>query len=149
MNEELYMLMTVAVNDFSGSSRFYPEFRKNLNIRDIDDPAAKELFIALEESFINNDRDLDSFLTRISSPELRKFYLEKGASGEFAINPARILSDGIRKAVRKKLERQKNDILLRLKLIKMNSVTGPEADKLCADIILIDEKLLKLKEDCQ
>ena len=150
INDELSLLMTVAVNDYGGQGApFYSEFRKKLAIRDIEDPYAKELFIALEECFANNETGLDYFLSRISSPELRKFYLEKGTSGEFSVHTDRILADGIKKAEQKKLEKELDSIVLKLKTLKMNSGNSQEAEKLLADKIHIDEKLRKLKEECQ
>ncbi|MCL2478433.1 MAG: DNA primase [Treponema sp.] len=148
MNDELLLLMTVAVNDFSGQgSRFYPEFRKKLTIKEIEDPSAKELFIALEECFIHNEIGFDYFLSRISSPELKKFCLEKAASKEFFVNPGQIVADGIKNTEKKILERQLDGIVLKLKTLKMNPGTGEDAEKLLADKIYIDNKLLKLKEE--
>ena len=154
MNDELFMLMTVAVNDFSkcnlsDSVLLYPEFRRNLTIRETDDPFAKEIFVALEECYINNETGLDNFLARISSLELKKFCLEKGASDEFAINPRQIVADGLKKVKQRKLEKQLDEIVLQLKAIKMNSENSGDAERLLADKILIDEKLRKLKEDSQ
>ena len=145
MNDELFLLMTVAVNDMqSGAEPLYPEFRKTLAIREIDDPLAKELFIALEECFTHDECNLDYFLSRISSAELKKFYLEKGVSKEFTANPQQILVDGQKKALRKRMERRRDEIVLKLKTLKMNDTMGYEADELLADKIRIDEELRKL-----
>jgi DNA primase len=145
MNDELYLLMTVSVNDMqAGAVPLYPEFRKNLAIREIDDPYAKELFIALEECFTHDEWGVDFFLPRISSPELKKFYLEKGASREFSVNPQQILADCKKKAARKRLERRRDEITLRLKTLKMNDTKGNEVEELLADKIRIDEELRQL-----
>ncbi|MCL2834777.1 MAG: DNA primase [Treponema sp.] len=150
MNDELFLLLTVAVNDFSGSGvHFYTEFRKKLAIKEIEDPYAKEIFIALEECFIYNETGFDNFLSRISSAELKKFCLEKSASEEFTINPQQIIADGLKKAEKKNLEKQLDEIVLRLKAIKFNPGSGEDMEKLLADKIHIDNKLLKLKEEYQ
>jgi DNA primase len=146
MNDELFLLMTVAVNDMGGSSRrFFPDFRKKLNLRDIEDTNARDLYIALEECFINDETGFDYLLTRISSPILRKFCLEKGVSEEFTLNPAQVLADGIKKAEIRKLERQLQEIVIKLKTIKMNKGSGKDADTLLADKMYIDEKLRILR----
>jgi DNA primase len=142
MNDELSLLMTVAVNDMGGSSkRFFPDFRKKLNIRDIEDTNARDLYIALEECFINDETGLDYLLARISSPVLKKFCLEKGVSKEFTLNPQQVLADGLKKAEKRKLERQLQEILIKLKTIKMDQGSGKDADALLADKMYIDEKL--------
>jgi DNA primase len=145
MNDELFLLMTVAVNDMGGSSAsFFPNFRKNLNLRDIEDTNARDLYIALEECFINDETGFDYLLARISSPVLKKFCLEKGVSKEFTLNPQQVLADGLKKAEKRRLERQSEEILIKLKTIKMNKGSGKDADALLADKMHIDEKLRKL-----
>ena len=152
MNDELFLLMTVAVNYMQGEA-VYPEFRKILAIKEVDDPFAKELYIALEECFAHDERGIDFFLPRISSLELKKFYLERGVSKEFSLDPKQILADGKRKADRKRLERRREEIVLELKALKLNhtlnDTKGIEAEELLADKIHIDAELRKLKEAYQ
>jgi DNA primase len=149
MNDELFLLMVVAVNDMkAGSQKLYPEFRKALKINEIDDAAAKELFIALEESYINDEAGVDQFLDRIRLKEARDFFLERGNSEEFAINPEKLLADGIKKVTRKKLERQLDEIVIKLRQLKKNAAPGDEeADDLLTEKMRIDETLRQLKED--
>ena len=153
MNDELFLLMLVAVNDFSDSKDvFYPELRKSISIKEIKDTYAKQLFITLEECFINDEMSIDNFLSRISLPELRDFYLERAVSKEFSINPRQVFNDGIKNTERRKLEQKLDEIVLKLKTLKMNSENnfeGESAENLLADKIHIDEKLRKLKEECQ
>jgi DNA primase len=142
MNDELFLLMTVAVNDMSGSSKgFFSTFRKDLSIRDLEDPNAKELYIALEECFVNDEIAFHNFLERISSQALKKFCLEKGVSKEFTLNSQQVLADGIKKVKRKKLERQLEVIVIKLKTIKANNGDGKEAEALLAEKMIVDERL--------
>ena len=150
MNDELFLLMTVAINDMkSDSGIIYPELRKALTIREIEDPYAKELFVALEECFANDETGLDNFLSRISSSELKKFYLERGVSKEFSINPRQIMTDGVKRVIRKRLENQLDEIVIQLKNSKKNSAGSNGLEELLADKMRIDEELRKLKEDGQ
>jgi DNA primase len=144
MNDELFLLMTAAVNDTGGGQeRLYPLLRKSLRINEIDDPAAKELFVALEECFVNDETGADQFLARIADPELRDFYLKRGSSKEFTMNSARLLEDGIKKVVKKRLERRLDEIVARLAGLEKNALSGAagEADELLAEKIHIDETL--------
>jgi DNA primase len=126
----------------SGSSKgFFSTFRNNLNIRDLDDPNAKELYIALEECFVNDEIAFHYFLARISSQALKKFCLEKGVSKEFTLNSQQVLADGIKKVERKKLERQLEEIVIKLKTIKANAGDGKEAEALLVEKMNIDKEL--------
>jgi DNA primase len=149
MNDELFLLMVVAVNDMkAGNQKLYPEFRNALKINEIDDTAAKELFIALEESYINDEAGIDQFLDRIKLNEVRDFFLEKGSSEEFSINPEKLLADGIKKVTRKKLEHQLDEIVIKLRGLKKNAEAGDEeANELLIEKMRIDENLRQLKED--
>jgi DNA primase len=163
MNDELFLLAVVLMN-----FRLYPQLRKALSIREIEDPAAKELFIAMEECFVNDESGMDSLLSRISAPELRNFILERGASKEFSINPEQLLADGIKRTRRKRLERRSDEIVRALRALKTNASppepgrdpgAGPgfhlprdvpakaSADELLAWKMQVDEELRKLKED--
>jgi DNA primase len=150
MNDELFLLMTAAVNDMSGGEeRLYPVLRKSLKINEIDDPDAKELFVALEECFINDETGADQFLARIGSPVLRDFYLKRGSSNEFTTNPAQLLSDGLKNVSEKKrLERRLGEIVSALEKLGTNALPGEEgeADVLLAEKIRIDETLRQIKE---
>jgi DNA primase len=164
MNDELFLLTVVLMN-----FGLYPRFRKALSIGEIEDPAAKELFITMEECFMNDEKGMDSLLSRISSPELKNFILGRGASKEFSINPEQLLADGIKRTRRKRLERRSDEIVRELRALK-NNTAWPEpgasgrnpgfspprdppaklsAGELLAEKMHIDEELRKLKDDKQ
>ncbi|MDR0719632.1 MAG: DNA primase [Treponema sp.] len=151
LNDELALLMVVAVNDMAGGKAlFYPELRKALKIEELENPAAKEIFIALEECFVNEEKSVDYFLARISEwEELKDFFLKRGTSQEFTMNSGILFSDGLKRVVsRKKLEKRRGEIISKLWDIK--KVPGSEegeADELLAEKMEIDAELRNLKED--
>jgi DNA primase len=106
MNDELFLLTLVSVN-----FHLYPQFRSVMDIREIEDPAAKELFIALEECFVHEESGMEVLLSRISSGPLRKFVLEKGASGEFSGSPEELLLDGVKILKKRRLQRRLSAIV--------------------------------------
>jgi DNA primase len=108
-NDELYLLSIVLVN-----FRLYPNFRKAVSIDEIEDPSAKELFIAMEESYINEEGGVDDLLARIPSPALRQYVAEKGTSKEFVKDPEQLVKDGIKKIQQKKLKRRLSEIVAEL-----------------------------------
>jgi len=107
MNAELFLLTVVAVN-----MKLYPEFRGALEIKEIDDPCAKELFIAMEECYIHEENDIDSLLARIKDDELKNFITCRGTSPEFNVNfigeectskARRLMEDGINEIKKKRI----------------------------------------------
>jgi DNA primase len=106
MNAELFLLTVVSVN-----MTLYPEFRAALEIKEIDDPAAKELFIAMEECFIHDESGIDSLLARIRDVSLQKFIAGRGTSAEFkggssGRDPRRLMEDGINEIRKKRLRKR-------------------------------------------
>jgi DNA primase len=109
MNDELYLLTVVSVN-----VHLYPRFRNAISMKEIEDPAAKELFIALEECYIHGETGVDDLLSRISSQALRNYVVEKGTSREFAGDPGRLIEDGIKKVKQRRLRRRLSEITAEL-----------------------------------
>jgi DNA primase len=141
MNDELFVLTVVSVND-----RLYPKFREALSIKEIEDPAAKELFIALEESYRHNESGMEGLLARISSEDLRNFVIERGTSKEFSANPEELVADGIKRVKQKQLERALEDIVIKLRIAK-NEAAGARLEELLVEKMHIDTELHRLKED--
>jgi DNA primase len=113
MNDELFLLTLVSVN-----FHLYPQFRSALEIKEIEDPAAKELFIALEECFIHDETGIEALLSRISSLALQKFVAEKGTSKEFSVDPEHLIADGIRGLKKRRLQKQLSKIVVELRNLK-------------------------------
>ncbi|MCL2044075.1 MAG: DNA primase [Treponema sp.] len=128
MRDELFLLTLVSVN-----MDLYPEFRASLEIRDIENPDAKELFIALEECFIHRESGRDALFSRIDSERLRNFVIARGMSPEFTSNTARsstasdpkkMMEDGIKRVKVNKLRRRCSEIGAELRLLERNSGIG-------------------------
>ncbi|MDR2783518.1 MAG: DNA primase [Treponema sp.] len=148
MNEELFLLAVVAVND-----DLYSQFRARLSIEEIEDPAAKDIFIALEECFVRDETGLDALLPRISSENARKFIVERGVTMEFSSNPEQLISDGIKRIKQKRIERRSAKIVTEIRLIESNQNKDENTyrsamrdDELLLEKMHIDAELRKLKE---
>ncbi len=143
MNEELFLLIAVAVN-----YQLYPQMRASLSVEEIDDPSAKELFITLEECYRNDSVGMDALLSRLTDDALKAFVLEKGATGEFANQPERLVADGISRIKAKRLERRMAEIVIRLRVARnVGHGAERELDDLLAEKVHIDAELRRLKED--
>jgi DNA primase len=133
MNDELFLLTLVSVN-----FHLYPQFRNALEIKEIEDPAAKELFIALEECFVHEESGTDDLLARISSEPLRNFVAEKGTSKEFSLNPERLIKDGVRGLKKRKLQEKLSGIVAELRNLRH---TDPAASDDVRINELVSEKM--------
>jgi DNA primase len=125
MNEELSLLFVIAI-DFVSSrkEKLFLKFRNALAINEIDDSNARDIFIALEECVRYGEAGMDELLARISSPELKTLLVGKSASGEFAVNADKLASDGLKRVRIKRMERQQEDIIVKLRSIKKNARSG-------------------------
>jgi DNA primase len=148
MNEELFLLTVVSVN-----MNLYPELRSVLDMREIEDMAAKELFVALEECFMHEENGIDAFLSRISSVELRNFIVERGTSPEFRGDskrePRRLMEDGIKRIKRNKFRRRLSEIGAELRIRERNpdlaAAGGCTTEELIAEKMFIDAEIHKLE----
>jgi DNA primase len=98
---ELRLLAAVAVN----CERFphlFENLRKTVPLEELDNQDAKNIYIALEESFRLDILSIDAVLSRIGNDALRVYLTQKNAVGEFSFEPKRYVADGIR-GVKKKL----------------------------------------------
>lgn len=140
-NAELVLLTTVAVN-----MELYGEFRSALEIKEIDDPAAKELFIALEECFMHEESGMYSLLDRIKNENLKKFIVSNGDSPEFrGSNTQRQLEDGIKKIKIKNLEKKRTAINAQMRQMERNGEEIFEDSELLSEKMRIDEEIRNLQ----
>jgi len=146
MTDELFLLTLVSVN-----SDLYPLFRSSIEMRDIEDPAARELFVALEEFFMNEESGMDALLSRIGSQKLKNFIVERGMSPEFRgdskRDPKKLMEDGIKRIKGKILRRRLSEIGAELRLMERKSALGADSDyeELIAEKMHIDAEIRLLE----
>jgi DNA primase len=135
-NAELVLLTVVAVN-----MELYKEFRTFLEIREIDDKSAKELFIAMEECFQHDEYGIDLLLARIKDEPLKNFIAKYGDSNEFKNpSPRRLMEDGINKIRKKKL--RKRVIEINGEIHNMERITD---ESINIDELLAEKKAIDLQ----
>jgi len=148
MNDELFLLTVVSVN-----TNLYPELRAFIERREIEieDPAAKELYVALEECFRNEESGPEALISRITSPVLRNFIIERGISPEFKgdskRDPRKLMEDGIRRVKGKKLYRRLSEIGAEMRLRERDSGGGAGSDfqDLITEKMYIDAEIRTLE----
>jgi DNA primase len=139
LNDELFLLAAIAVN---GN---YPQLRPLISIKEIEDSAAKDLFIALEDCFSHdevgpdNKIKLDILLPRINSANVRRFISERGISDEFSSNSEKLISDGIKRIRLKRIERRRAKIVIEL------SIAASEKDAARIEELLLEKEHLDVE----
>jgi DNA primase len=144
-NGELYLLTAVLVNH-----TLFPRLRRILSIEELDDPQAKELFIALEEWYRNDapgegEAIPHDLLSRINNAALRNFVIEQAASNAFVLEPE-VLFESVKQVVtRKRLTRRQAEIIMELRTQKRRD-PGGSLDDLLVEKVHVDADLRRLKE---
>ena len=140
-NAELNLLAVVAVN-----MELYPEFRASVEIKEIDDLSAKELFVALEECFQHGESGIDSLLVRIKDEPLKNFIVSHGDSPEFKIEAHRQMEDGINNIEKKKLNKRLTEIGAEIRSIERgNNNMNENIEELLAEKQIIDSRIRKIE----
>ena len=151
MNEELSLLIAVALDYVTSKNEaMLSKLRSSLEINEVLDPNARDVYIALEECFRYGEAGMDELLARISSPELQKLVVKTGVSGEFSENSWQFLDDSIKKIKGKDLERRQEEIIIKLRSIKTNSLKNKENENIIHELLSekmqIDSELYQLKQ---
>jgi DNA primase len=140
LSDELFLLIVVVIH-----RELTARLRSTLAIEELEDPRAKELFIALEEWFRNDAPGIDDLLSRIQDQALRNFVIEQSASRAFSVNPETLFEDGIRRVKQRRLERRQAEIIIELRTQKRGE-SGRSLDDLLAEKVHIDAELRNFKE---
>ena len=139
---ELSLLTNVAVN-----MEFYKDFRAVLEIKEIEDMAAKEIFIALEECFKHDENGIDYLLSRIKDDDLRNYVAQRGTSGEYSSNSARkFMEDGITEIKIKKYRKRIAEINAQMRETERRGEGSNLIDELLDEKSAIDSLIRKLEK---
>jgi DNA primase len=140
-SSDLYLMLGIAAH----RERF-ADVRTSISIDDLEDAEAKRLYIALEESFRNDDDTMDAFLARIENERVRTMLFERMAAGEFQLNEDKFIADGIRSLRIRALER-KNDAIKRsiARISSDSSNVDSGINDLMYEKMYLDAELSRLK----
>ena len=136
---DLFFILAVAVN-----REYFQEVRNTVAVDDLEDPRARKYFVALEECFRQGERTEEALLRRLEDETLRDLLLEKTASGEFTLNPERLIRDGLRVIRRRSLEKRRRFLISALARAKDQDAA--KLRELLGEKMYLDEELQKLSE---
>lgn len=110
--------------------------RMSLSLDDFEDPAARDLFIILEECYREDTVSHSNVLAKCTEENLKNIVARAVTSGEYSENPERAIEDAIKLIKRNSLERKRRHLMNK---IRQFSVITPDDQKQLDE--LISEKM--------
>ena len=140
MPPELFLMLALAAN-----RDLFPGVRAGgVALADLEDARARALYVALEEGFRGEETGLDALLARLDDAGLRELVVRKAASGEFDVNPERIVTDSVRRIRQRSLRRDRDAVQARLLRLEGERTDPAEMRELLAEKQHLDSELAKL-----
>lgn len=125
----------------------FPFVRSSIALEDLRHPWAQELYIALEEAFRNQEKDIGRRVERVANAELRSLVQEKMVSGEFGDNPEAFVKDGIRRIRERNLTVRRDELNYQLRRLLLDPLRdGASERQLLEERMIIDEALKELRK---
>jgi len=120
----------------------FPYVRDKIQIEDLIDYRAKELYILLEECFREEIEGTETILNKIKDQEIKRILFEKLASEEFSINADRIIKDTVLKIRERSLKEKSKKVT---QLLKNKKPGGDEYRELLYDKMFFEDELKRLR----
>lgn len=139
---ELFLMLAVTVNRAS-----FAYVRSMIGIDDLGDPNARELYIALEETFRNSEESLEALIQRLDRQELKDLVYERISGEEFSINGEEIIRDGVKSVRTRKLIERRKKIEAEIREAERKGTPIGELRELVGEKIYLDQELKKGKGD--
>jgi len=120
--------------------------RRFVQPEDLEDADAREIYLALEESFRREETSLEALIGRITKSGVVELVRERIASGEFAEHGDQAIRDAVLAIRRRALTKQRRGIEIELRRI---AASGDQTDgaylELLSEKMHLDRELQKLK----
>jgi DNA primase len=144
IGSDLFLMLVVAVN-----CGYFLKVRQFVSIEQLQDPMARELYIALEEAYRQDELDIDHVIPRIESVDLQGLIVEKSTTGEFEVNVEDLVRDGIRNIQIRALKKKRDEVTEQLKSASIEGSHREALKELLSEKMYLDEELNRMKGDAQ
>ncbi len=139
---ELFLMLAVTVNRTS-----FAYVRSMIGIDDLNDPNARELYIALEEAFRSDEQSLETLIQRLDRQKLKELVYERISREEFTINGEEIIRDGVKSVRTRKLIERRRKIESEIREAEREGIPVGKLRDLVGEKIYLDQELKKGKGD--
>jgi DNA primase len=135
---ELYLMIAVTVN-----REYFTHVRTALQPSDLQSERARELYIALEECYRNEEDSTESVLSRLENEELKKIILRKMSSEEFTIQRDEVVKQSLYRIKQNSLEQRRKKITARIDNAEKSG--DDDLTELLGEKMHLDEELEELR----
>jgi len=125
--------------------QYFPKVRSVLSLEDMEDDAARKLYIALEECFRNEEKSVDALLEKIDDVHIKELLLNKISSEEYMLNQDKLIQDSVMRIKQKSLEKKRDLIVKQLKEYEKSESSFVNIRELELEKMFLDEELQKIK----
>ena len=132
---ELRAVITAVADDIS----LFKKMRNEISVDDLEDVQAKKLFITLEECSRSESFSVSSILTRCDNDEIRDLIIQ--SSNEYQGQEAKAVDDSIKLIKSRKLKRQSEEILNRIRRLERSSLV--EDQNQLKDLVIQRQEISK------
>jgi DNA primase len=139
---DLYLMVAVTVN-----REFFSYVRRYINTDDLIDIRAREVYIALEGCFRNEEDSLQAVFNRIDDRELADLLASKAALDEFTVNPEAVVKSTVREIRMRKIQIQMKRTVEELKRLEIKAEDDSKLKELQIDMVHYTQELAKLRDD--
>ncbi|MDC7126025.1 MAG: DNA primase [Spirochaetales bacterium] len=138
---ELFLMIAVIVN-----REKFAYVRSKIDINDLEEKRAKEIFIALEECYRNEETGFDSILRKLSDENLISLLSSKITSEEYSTNSDELIVDSVKNLKRRNLLKKRAELERKLGSF-MNAGNSDISNEmeLLSEKIFIDNEIEKLR----
>lgn len=138
---ELYLLLATVAN-----REHFSYVRRSVQPSDLEDSDARELYVALEESYRRGEESLDVLVSRIHDDVLAELVRERISTGEFDENTEQVVTDSVTFIRRRTLSRRRQELNASLaRIAGGDSDAAEQRRSLIEEQAHIDRELQKLK----
>jgi DNA primase len=135
---DLYLMLATVAN-----RGLFPYVRTVLTVEDLQDPKAREVYVALEECLRAGEESIELLLERIEDDELRRVVVGRVSSDEFALNGEVIVRDSAHRIKERNLLERRKRIEVRLR--RTENLGDEEMMSLLEEQQYLDAELRKLR----
>lgn len=140
ITSDLFLMIAVVVN-----REKFSYVRSRLSVDELEDKRAKEIFIALEESYRNDETEIESILSRIEDDSAKAILAENITSEKFSMNNEEIIKDIVKKIKTASFLKKRAEIEKKLRNISKNSEYTYLESEILSEKMYIDREIEKLR----
>ena len=138
---EVFLMLAAAAN-----RPLFGRVRRDVSVDDIEETAARDLYVALEECYRRGEEDTPSFLDRIEDPELRSWASRRLVEDVFSVNSEESIDETIRTIRLRKLQTRQRALDRALRKAEQHPGDDRTVEELLQEKMHINDEISKIEE---